>query len=125
MLTKTKDAMLKAAGINNPVLAEIIKPTQLELAFIGELPTINVEKLISSEIFLKRLNTKNAKAINIRECNLEYRWVNQQIYINCRYDLVNNEGAVTYENKYDWQEFNLEEVEDMLIWPSDSKVNCI
>lgn len=121
MLTKTKERMLKTLGIENEsVLAQVIKVSQLELAFIGELPELNVEKLVNSEFFANRLShPRDQKVVNIRDFKFRYKWTESEIRTECYYDLQDEKGKIVSTDKQDWNNFNLETIEEYLLWPSD------
>lgn len=121
MLTKTKQCMLKTLGIKNEsVLAQVIKVSQLELAFIGELPELDVEKLVNSEFFAERLShPRDQKVVNIRDFNFGYKWTDSEIRTDCYYDLQDENGNIVTTDKHDWNNFNLDTIEEFLIWPSD------
>lgn len=121
MLTKTKQCMLNTLGIKNEsVLAQVIKVCQLELAFIGELPELDVEKFVNSEFFASRLShPRDQKAVNIRDFKFNYKWTDSEVHTECYYDLQDEQGNIVSTDKHDWNNFDLANIEEFLIWPSE------
>lgn len=121
MLTKTKQCMLNTLGVKNEsVFAKVIKISQLELAFIGELPELDVEKFVNSEFFSERLShPRDQKVVNIRDFKFNYKWTDAEVRTECYYDLQDEEGNIVSTDKHDWNTFDLGVIEEYLIWPSE------